>query len=120
MKLPALFSLAALCCASAHAEDAAKSPVFVVIHADIKKDDAAKGAELIRHYAEDARTDKASGMFEVLQENGRPNHFTLVEEWESQAAYERHVSSDRTVQFRGQLQPMLGSPFDERRHTQVE
>jgi quinol monooxygenase YgiN len=119
MKLSTLFSVAALCCSAAHAEDTAKVPVFVIIHADIKKDDAAKGAELIQQYAGEARKDKASGMFEVLQENGRPNHFTLIEEWESQAAYDRHLSSDHTIEFRSRLQPMLGSPFDERLHSEV-
>ena len=53
---------------------------------------------------------------EVLEELGRPNHSTVVEVWASRQAYEDHLAADHTRAFRNKLQPMLGSPFDERLH----
>jgi quinol monooxygenase YgiN len=42
-----------------------------------------------------------------------------VEEWADQKAYDAHNSAPHTRQFRDLLQPMLGSPFDERLHTEL-
>ncbi len=55
----------------------------------------------------------------VLQQDGRPNHFTLLEEWRAQADYDTHLGAAHTRHFREALQPMLGSPFDERLHTEL-
>ena len=57
---------------------------------------------------------------DVLVEAGRPNHFTLIELWQSRAAYETHVSLDHTKAFREKLYPWLGSPYDERPHDEVK
>ncbi len=120
MKFSTLFSLAALCCTSAQAHDKIDDkPVFVVIHVDLMRDHAEQGVTLLRHYAEAARKENGSGMSELLEEIGRPNHLTLVEEWRNREAYEQHLSLPQTVQFRTSLQPMLGSPFDERLHSEA-
>ena len=47
------------------------------------------------------------------------NHFTLVEKWLDEKAYEAYNLARHTRHFRDQLQPMLASPFDERIHTEV-
>jgi quinol monooxygenase YgiN len=39
-----------------------------------------------------------------------------VEVWENHAAFDAHLAADHSKQFREKLQPMLGSPFDERLH----
>jgi quinol monooxygenase YgiN len=39
-----------------------------------------------------------------------------VEVWESQKAFEGHESAEHTKKLREKIQPMLGSPFDERLH----
>ena len=63
--------------------------------------------------------DQGAKGFEVLQEIGHPNHFTLVEKWFDQKAYDEHNLAKHTRHFRDQLQPMLASPFDERIHTEL-
>jgi quinol monooxygenase YgiN len=42
------------------------------------------------------------------------NHFTVVSVWDNQAAFDAHIEAAHTKQMRQKLQPMLGSPFDER------
>jgi quinol monooxygenase YgiN len=56
--------------------------------------------------------------FEVLQQD-RPNHFTIIEVWQSKEAFDAHTASEHTKRFREKLAPRLGSPFDERLHNLV-
>jgi quinol monooxygenase YgiN len=44
----------------------------------------------------------------------RANHFTVVEVWRDQKALDLHVASPHARQYRDTLQPMTGSPLDER------
>jgi quinol monooxygenase YgiN len=44
----------------------------------------------------------------------------IVEVWESQQAFDAHIAAAHTVQFRQQIDPMLGSPYDERLHHIME
>jgi quinol monooxygenase YgiN len=75
---------------------------------------------LLQQYAADSRKDKGAVRVELYMQISRTNHFTLVEVWENQQAFEAHEAAAHTRQFREQIQPMLGSPFDERLHQIVE
>ena len=54
--------------------------------------------------------------FELLREPNRINHFTIVEVWQSRQDFETHLTLPHTKSFREKIQPLLGSPFDERLH----
>jgi quinol monooxygenase YgiN len=69
---------------------------------------------LLKQLAEASRTDDGSVRFEVLQQGSRQNHFTLVEIWQDQQAFEAHVMAAHTKQFREKFQPLTGSLYDER------
>jgi quinol monooxygenase YgiN len=90
--------------------------LFVVTHVDLTPNYAADGAKLLQQFAADSKHDPGVVRFELLQDNGRGNHFTLVEVWENSKAFEAHEGAEHTKSFREKLQPMLGSPFDERLH----
>jgi quinol monooxygenase YgiN len=90
--------------------------LFVVTHVDLTPNYEADGVKLLQQFAAESRHDPGVVRFELLQDNGRKNHFTLVEVWENQKAFEGHESAEHTKNFREKLQPMLGSPFDERLH----
>lgn len=90
--------------------------LFVVTHVDLTPNNAAEGSKLLQQFTADSRHDPGVVRFELLQDNARPNHFTLVEVWENAKAFEAHESAEHTKSFREKLQPMLGSPFDERLH----
>ena len=47
--------------------------------------------------------------FDVFQQTSRPNHFTVVEIWRDQNAYDAHITSAHTKRFREQLTPMSGA-----------
>jgi quinol monooxygenase YgiN len=100
---------------AASAQDGSEA-VYVVTHVDFTPPNAAQGEALLKAFAADAGHDAGAIRYEVLQEPTRKNHFTLVTVWKNQAAFDAHLSSPRTREFRDKIQPLLGSPFDERLH----
>ena len=94
----------------------AEEPLHVVTHVDVMPKFTADGRELLAQFAIDSRKDAGAVRIEVFEELGRPNHSTVVEVWESRKAYDDHLMADHTRAYRAKLQPMLGSPFDERLH----
>ena len=94
----------------------AGGPVVVVAHVDVMPNFTAPGRDLLRQFAADARRDPGAVRVDVFEEIGRPNHSTVVATWADRKAYDDHVANDRTRAYRARLQPMLGSPFDERLH----
>lgn len=90
--------------------------VFIVTHIDVMPNFSDSANAAIRQYAADSRKDPGAVSIEGLVQDGRPNHFTIVEIWQSREAFEGHSGQAHTRQFRETLQPMLGAPFDERLH----
>lgn len=94
-------------------------PVTIVSHVDIRPDAYMPQAEenswrLFRAEAAATKQDADLVSYVVLQQIDAANHFTIVETWRDAKAYEKHVGSKHTVQFRDEIQPFLGSPFDSR------
>jgi quinol monooxygenase YgiN len=99
--------------------DEADESLCVVTHVDVLPKYTVEGRELLRGFATTSRKDEGAVRVEVFEEIGRPNHSTVVEVWKSRRAYEDHLGSDPVRSYRSKLQPMLGSPFDERLHRQA-
>src|SRR5579872_5934466 len=92
--------------------------LYVVTHIDVLgQNGAAEAAKMLHQFAVDSRNDPGSVRFEVLRDPDRLNHFTMVEVWGNRQDFESHLAASHTRVFREKLQPMLGSPFDERLHT---
>jgi quinol monooxygenase YgiN len=94
----------------------AEEPLYVVTHVDVMPRFTEAGRDLLRQFAVDSRKDAGAVRVEVFEELSRPNHSTVVEVWEGRKAYEDHLEATLTRTYRAKLQPMLGSPFDERLH----
>ena len=92
----------------------AETVVYVVAHVDVIPPAAVAALALMKSYAAICREAPGARRFEVLREAGRMNHFTLLEVWADEAARQANEATAATRRFREQLQPMLGSPFDER------
>ena len=93
--------------------------MHVVAHIDVLPKFADDTAKALLAYAVDSRKDAGALRIDVLVEGGR-NHFTLIEVWESRAAYDAHIGTDHTRAFREKLHPWLGSPYDERLNEEVK
>jgi quinol monooxygenase YgiN len=88
--------------------------IYVVTHVDVpppKKDDCIAALKTL---VADSRKEGNSVRFEVFQQGSRPNHFSVVEIWKNQSAYDAHIIAGHTKKFRDQLTPMTGALYDER------
>lgn len=101
-------------------EPAAHDMIYVVSHVDIIPPETAAGTKLVQQYVVDTRKDKGNVRVEASAEISRVNHITIVEVWQNQKAFDEHVSAGHTRQFRQQIDPKLGSPYDERLHHSLE
>ena len=90
--------------------------VYIVTHIDVMPNFSDGANKAIQKYAADSRKDRGAVSVEGLVQDGRPNHFTIVEIWRTREDLEAHSGQAHTKEFRDTLQPMLGAPFDERLH----
>lgn len=88
--------------------------VYAITHVDVIPPRTNDVITALGQMAEASRKDQGNGRLEVLQQVGRPNHFTVVEIWNNKRMLENHQVLPRTIQFREQIFPMLGAPYDER------
>ena len=94
----------------------AEEPICVVTHIDAMPNFTAAAHKLLLEFVDDSRKDDGAIRVEAFEQLSRPNHSTVVEIWKSRKAYEDHLVAGHTRVYRAKLQPMLGSPFDERLH----
>jgi quinol monooxygenase YgiN len=94
----------------------AATHLHVITHVDVVPPRAAEGTELLRQHAMDLRRAPGLVRCELLQQVFKKNHFEFLSVWESQEAYEAHLASPETRQFRDDLHPLIGSPIDDRLH----
>jgi quinol monooxygenase YgiN len=95
-----------------------RQAIHVVAHVDTVGQADAPG--LLNRLAEASRREQGCLRFDVLQHTMRANHFTVVEIWENQKALDAHAAAPHTKQYRDALQPVSGSPLDERLYKAVE
>jgi quinol monooxygenase YgiN len=94
--------------------------IYVVTHVDVippKKDDAILALQAL---ADASRKEDGNQRYDVLQQNSRPNHFTLAEIWKDQSALEAHEVASHVTKFRELLHPMSGALFDQRLYKSLD
>jgi quinol monooxygenase YgiN len=111
---PTLTALIIFLLAVSFKASAQDTKLYVVTHIDLTPNYIAEGTPLLKQFAAESRKDKGVVRFEMLVDVSRKNHFTVVSIWDNQAAFDAHIEAAHTKQMREKLQPMLGSPFDER------
>jgi len=92
--------------------------VVVLAHVDVAPNPQV--AVMLKDLAEASRKEPGNVRFDVVQHTMRANHFTVVEVWRDQKALDAHVASPHTRQYRDALQPMTGSPLDERVYKAID
>ena len=91
---------------------ASETAVHMVSYLEVMPSSMGEAAAGLRQYREASRKDE--GRLEVLQQQGRPDHFAILEMWKDPNAFETHGIAAHTQHFRTQLQPLCVSPYDER------
>jgi quinol monooxygenase YgiN len=91
-----------------------RGAVYVVTHVDVPPPRKDECVAALKALVADSRKEANALRFEVFQQGNRPNHFSVVEIWKNQRAYDGHITAAHTKRFRDQLTPMTGALYDER------
>ena len=95
--------------------------VYVISHVDVAPNlQTSPPGPLLTTLAETSRKEPGNLRFDVVQHTMRANHYTVIEGWRNQQAFDAHVAAAHTRQYRDTLQPMTGSPLDERVYKGIE
>jgi len=93
--------------------------VYVITHVDVFPTFKDQAVELVKAQAEAARKDTGNARYDVLQWEGHPNHFTLVEVWRDRKAFDAAATAPHNKDFRQKLTPFEGALYDERLYQPV-
>src|SRR5262245_61300000 len=99
------------------ADDVSEAAVYLVSYIEVMPPSQGEAMALLRQYREASRKEAGNIRLEVLQQQGRLDHFVLLEIWQDQQSVDAHSTATHTAQLRDQLQPLRVSPHDERLHT---
>ena len=91
-------------------------PVIVVTHLDIIPTFLDQELPVIQQFAADSKNDPGVRTFLLLTWTPAPNHFQLLEVYNSLQTFNNHIQAAHTIAFRKAIQPYIGSPYDERRY----
>ena len=95
-----------------------RGTLYVITHVDVVPNPQAP--DILKRLADASRKDGGNLRFDVVQYTVRPNHFTVIEQWRDQRSLDAHVAAVHTLQYRDELQPLTGSPLDERIYMSVD
>jgi quinol monooxygenase YgiN len=93
--------------------------IYVLTHADA----AARREDIpgmLQELATGARRENGSILFDATVQPMRTNHFTIIEVWSDQKAYEAHLTAANTRKFREAFAPVSGALYDERIYRRVK
>ncbi len=81
--------------------------VFAIAYIEIKPSSASLAEDLLRTYAAESRAESGNLRFQILQRVGRPNHFAILDAWETLQAQDDHSAAAHTKTFRDGLETLL-------------
>ena len=97
-----------------------RGAIWIITHVDVPPPSKDACIAELKTLTEASRKDSGNLMFEVVQQTNRPNHFTVVEIWKDDKAFDAHGIAEHTRHFRTKLGPMLGAPYEDRVYMTVE
>ena len=89
--------------------------IFVITHVDVDPQFAPIPAvPVLNTFVSDSASDPGVQAFALLSQTPTANHFQLIEVFANRQAFNAHVSDQHTLNFRNDIQPFIGAPYDER------
>jgi quinol monooxygenase YgiN len=89
--------------------------LYAIMHVDVPPPRKDETEVLLMVQAVRSRTDDGNVRYDVFQQNApRTNHFSVFSVWKDEAAFLLHQAAPHTREFREELGPKLGAPYDER------
>jgi quinol monooxygenase YgiN len=89
--------------------------IYMQVHLDVFPPGLAPTLAAVKEVAEAARKGEGNLRYDVVQSVKTPlSHMTLFAAWQNRKAFDSYEMSDYARQFRDEVGPLLGSPFDDR------
>jgi quinol monooxygenase YgiN len=96
-----------------------EGPRTVVTYLEVAPASDKEAAALLVKYRDATRRDGGNTGADVFQQNGRPGHFVVVEQWRDDASWKGHRGLPHTTQFHEKLTSLRVGPYDERWHSGI-
>jgi quinol monooxygenase YgiN len=94
--------------------------VVILSHLDVTPNTLPKLIDSMKPLVEGSAKDAGVQKYQLLrQAPGVGNHFRVFEIWASERAWDAHNAQAHTLEFRNDLLPMLGTPYDQRKYAIV-
>jgi quinol monooxygenase YgiN len=93
--------------------------IYVLTHVDVFPVHKDQAVELVKAQSEAARKGDGNLRYDVVQWDGHPNHFTLIEVWRDRKAFDAAAVTQHNKEFRDKLTPLEGALYDERLYQPV-
>jgi quinol monooxygenase YgiN len=97
----------------------ARGAVYGLTHVDVVPPSKDQAVELLKEMAEASRKDPGNLRFDVIQQESRANHFTVVEAWRDGKSFDASAIAAHAKDFRQKLLPMEGALYDQRLYKSV-
>jgi quinol monooxygenase YgiN len=98
----------------------ATGTVVILSHLDVTPNVLPKLMEIMKPLSEGSAKEAGMQTYQILRQTaGAGNHFRLFEVWANDRAFDAHNLSAHTRDFRKELYPLLGTPYDQRKYVRV-
>ena len=97
-----------------------RDALHVLTHVDVFPTFKDQAIELVKGQAASARKTGGNSRYDVLQWDGHPNHFTLVEVWRDRKSFDASTVTPQNKEFRDKLTPLEGALYDERLYHAIQ
>ena len=96
------------------------SSSYLVTYLEVDPITIEESIELLGQISELSSDLQENIFYIVLQRIGRPNHFAILERWDSTSSMNNHLRSSVKLDFQKNITPFLYSPYDERIHSALD
>lgn len=95
------------------------SPLYVVTYVEAKPTARDEAAALLKSYRDASRATPGNLRSIVVQRPRRPGQFVVVAAWKDKAAWDAHMGTPATKEFRDKLGALRSAPADDRFHNSL-
>lgn len=92
---------------------------WVITYIEVAAGSEAKALAALKALKAASAKDDGYASMTVLQRNGQPNHFALIEHWKDNKAREAHLGQPHVKAAREALKAIEIAPYDERPHREL-
>jgi quinol monooxygenase YgiN len=88
--------------------------IYVVTHVDVVPAGKDECIAALKAMIVESADDFGNISYDAFEQANRGNHFTVIEAWANNVAFDAHATATHTRAFREKILPFIGAPYDDR------